>query len=314
MSNLSQLLEDARRINWNNLGRRITFFLPGMFIQNGVSGKYPAISITGPQCDLLCDHCRGQLLTSMIAVDDPAVFLETCQALERKGHCGVLISGGCNRDGGLPWERFLPALQSVKKNTRLFISVHAGFISADQAVGLKQAGVDQALIDVIGDDETLRRIYHVPFGVERITAGLDALQRAGLPIVPHIVCGIDYGRMRGEWGALEMLAPFKIQQMVILSLMALPGTPVQSVKPPRPEEVAELIATARLRMPSTPISLGCARTRGSTRLEILAIDAGVNRMALPSDEAIERARSYELDIHFQKSCCSVPSDWEGCGW
>jgi len=314
MPNLSRMLEEARRISWNNLGKRITFFLPGMFIQNGLSGKYPAVSITGPRCDLMCDHCQGKLLESMIPTDDPEALFKTCLALEQKGNCGVLISGGCNRDGCLPWEPFLPAIRAVKEKTRLFISVHAGFIREKEAAGLKQAGVDQALVDVIGDDETLQRICHVPFGVERIVAGLEALMKAGLPVVPHIVCGIDYGRMRGEQNALDIVAHFRVEQVVILSLMGIPGTPVQRASPPRPEDVAELIAMARLRMPHTPISLGCARTRGNDRLDVLAVDAGVNRMALPSDEAIERAQAYGLDIRYQKSCCSVPGDWAGCGW
>lgn len=314
MPNLSRMLEEARRISWNNLGKRITFFLPGMFIQNGLSGKYPAVSITGPRCDLMCDHCQGKLLESMIPTDDPEALFKTCLSIEQKGNCGVLISGGCNRDGCLPWEPFLPAIRAVKEKTRLFISVHAGFIREKDAAGLKQAGVDQALVDVIGDDETLQRICHVPFGVERIVAGLEALQKAGLPVVPHIVCGIDHGRMRGEQNALDIVAHFRVEQVVILSLMGIPGTPVQRASPPRPEDVAELIAMARLRMPHTPISLGCARTRGNDRLDVFAVDAGVNRMALPSDEAIERAQAYGLDIRYQKSCCSVPGDWAGCEW
>jgi len=260
---------------------------------------------------LRCDHCQGKLLESMIPADDPDALFEKCLALERTGCCGVLISGGCDRDGCLPWEPFLPAIRAVKEKTRLFISVHAGFIRENDAAGLKQAGVDQALVDVIGDDETLQRVYHVPFGVERIAAGLEALQTAGVPIVPHIVCGIDYGRMRGEQKALDIVAPFKVEQVVVLSLMGIPATPVQRVDPPRAEAVAELIALARFKLPETLISLGCARPRGSRRLEVLAVDAGVNRMALPSDEAVERARSYGLDIRYQKTCCSVPADWIG---
>jgi uncharacterized radical SAM superfamily protein len=311
MPNLARMLEEARRISWNNRGRRITFFLPGMFILDGQTGNYPALSITGPRCDLRCDHCQGKLLESMIPADDPDALFEKCLALERTGCCGVLISGGCDRDGCLPWEPFLPAIRAVKEKTRLFISVHAGFIRENDAAGLKQAGVDQALVDVIGDDETLQRVYHVPFGVERIAAGLEALQTAGVPIVPHIVCGIDYGRMRGEQKALDIVAPFKVEQVVVLSLMGIPATPVQRVDPPRAEAVAELIALARFKLPETLISLGCARPRGSRRLEVLAVDAGVNRMALPSDEAVERARSYGLDIRYQKTCCSVPADWIG---
>lgn len=314
MTTLSRMLEEARRISWDNLGRRITFFLPGMFIQNGLSGKYPAVSITGSRCDLMCDHCQGKLLEPMIPADNPAALYETCLALEQKGHKGVLLSGGCNRNGCLPWQRFLPVIRAIKEKTRLFISAHAGFIGEKDARGLKQAGVDQALVDVIGDDASLRRIYHVPFGVDRIVSGLEALQKADLPIVPHIVCGIDYGRMKGEQEALDIVARFKVEQVVILSLMGIPGTPVEAVNPPSPENVAELIAQARLQMPNTPISLGCARTRGNRRLEVLAVDAGVNCLPLPSDEAIQRAQAYGLDIRYQMSCCSVPEAWPGDRW
>ena len=82
---------------------------------------------------------------------------------------------------------------------------------------------------------------------------------------------------------------------------------MQGVVPPGAEEVAELIATARLRLPQTVLSLGCERSRGKegTRTELLAIDAGVNRIAIQSDAAIERAQSYGLDIRYQKTCCSV---------
>jgi hypothetical protein len=314
MPNLARVLEEARRISWDNLGRRITFFLPGMFTLDGRTGDYPALSITGPRCELRCEHCQGRLLESMIPAEDPDALFEKCLALERQGCRGVLISGGCDRDGCLPWEAFLPAIRAVKEKTNLFISAHAGFIRENDAAGLKRARVDQALVDVIGDDETLQRIYRVPFGVERVVAGLEALRVAGLPVVPHIVCGIDHGRMKGERKALEILASFQVEQVVILSLMGLPGTPLQRAKPPEAEAVAELMALARFKMPKTSISLGCARPRGNTRLEVLAVDAGVNRMALPSAEALERARSYGLEIRYQKTCCSAPAAWTGRGW
>ena len=43
-------------------------------------------------------------------------------------------------------------------------------------------------------------------------------------------------------------------------------------------------------------------------MERLAIDAGVNRMALPSDEAVSHARSYGLEVRYQATCCSVSKD------
>ena len=37
----------------------------------------------------------------------------------------------------------------------------------------------------------------------------------------------------------------------------------------------------------------------------LAVDAGINRIAIPAEEAIERAKEYGLEILFKKTCCSV---------
>ena len=314
MLELRKLLAEARRISWERKGRRITFFLPGMFVQDGLKGQYPALSLTGGRCELMCEHCRGRLLAPMIAAESPETLVEICCELERSGHPGVLISGGCDAGGSLPWARFLPAIRRVKETTHLFVSAHTAFINQQDALGLKHAGVDQALVDLIGDGDSLKRIYHVPFGVERIVSALEALVAAGIPIVPHIVCGLDGGRMVGEEKALGLVARFKLKQLIILSLMSLPNTPLHSVEPPAPEKVAELIARARCQMPDLEISLGCARPRNGSRLDILAVDAGVNRLALPSEEALARAEHYGLAISYQRTCCSIPENWVSPRW
>lgn len=301
-------------MSWQHFGKKIVFYLPGMFVQNGISGKYPAISITGNECALMCDHCHGKLLTSMIQAPGPEKLIDICLALDAKENNGVLLSGGCDVSGRLPWDQFIPAIKEIKQRTNLFVSIHSGLINEKEALGLKQAGVDQALIDIIGDNETFQRMYHVPFGVERTLDTMACLERAGLPVIPHIVCGLNYGIIQGESKAVEMIADFKVEQLVIVSLMSIPGTPACRAVPPAAEAVADIIVQARTKMPATRISLGCARRRGDYFLETLAIDAGVNRMALPSDEAVARARHYGLEIHYQKTCCSVTRDIFGSPW
>ena len=309
-----EVMERARMSSWRSFGKRITFSLPGMFRCNGTAGKYPALSITGSLCRLECAHCRGKILSPMIPAAAPKVLLETCLELERKGNLGVLISGGCDEEGRLPWRAFLPALMEVKRRTKLDVSIHSGFVDEATAFGLKEAGVDQVLIDVIGDDATYRDVYHLEAGVSRLMATLKVLTGARLPVVPHIVCGLHYGKMKGEPKALGIVAGMEVPLLVMVSFMRIPNTPMWHVAPPAPEEIAELIAEARLRMPGTEISLGCARPRGNTRLETLAIDAGVNRMALPSEEAVERVRFYGLEIRYQKTCCSVAADVTDEAW
>lgn len=314
MDKLNAKLKQARELSWTNLGKKITFYLPGMFNLNGHTGKYPAVSITGEECALKCDHCQGKILSGMVQADQPAMLVKRCQELAEKGHLGVLLSGGCQDDGSMPWTDFLPAIETIKKTTDLFVSVHCGLVDETMAGQLKSAGADQALIDVIGDDDTFKKIYHVPFGVDRIFKAMDALAKADIPMVPHIVCGIDYGQIKGEYKAIEMVSRFEIAQLVIVALMRIPGTPTATAIAPSAESVADVFAQARLTLPDVPISLGCARQRGNSRLEELAIDAGINRMALPSEEAIERAVEYGLDITYQPTCCSVSSRFLTDNW
>ena len=307
-------LEAARRISWKNLGKQITFYVPGMFFCNGVRGKYPGISITGSQCSLTCDHCGALILETMIPAEKPEKLLEKCIRLEKMGNYGVLLSGGCSIEGKLPWHKFIGAIAEIKRKTKLFISIHCGLIDYRNAVALKAAGVDQALIDVVGDDETYRKVYHVPFGVFEIQKAMEALQKANLPTVPHVVCGLDYGRITGEEQALEIISQFQVDQVVIVSLMNLKGAKMEKIIPPDAHDVAHIIAKARTLMPKTAISLGCARQRGNTLMETLAIDAGVNRMALPSEEAVLRAKFHGLEIHYQKTCCSVTENFADPPW
>ena len=308
MSNRAQL-EAARRISWENFGKQITFYIPGMFFCNGIKGKYPGISITGNQCSLSCDHCGALILKTMIPTESPEELLKKCIQLEKKGNYGVLLSGGCTKKGKLPWQKFIPTIAEIKRKTNLFISIHSGLIDYRDALALKTAGVDQALIDVVGNDETYKKVYHVPFGVVEIQKAMEALQKAGLPTVPHVVCGLDYGRITGEEQALEMISQFPVDQVVIVSLMNLKGTQMETAIPPDAHDVAHIIAKARTLMPETCISLGCARQRGNVLMETYAIDAGINRMALPSEEAILRAKFHDLEIRYQKTCCSVTKNF-----
>ena len=307
-------LKRAGELSREAFGKSVTFFLPGMFIYNGLSGKYPAASITGADCALQCDHCRGRILEPMIQTKTPEALKAECRRLAEQGNHGVLLSGGCDELGRLPWKDFIPVIREIKHESDLYVSVHCGLLDDETAMELKEAGVDQALIDVIGDDETYRKLYNVPFGVSRIESSLASLNRAGLPVVPHIVCGLHYGKIRGEKNAVEMISRFDVQQVVIVSLMTLSGTPLQGIETPEPEEIAEIIVDARLKMPNVLMSLGCARKRGSTRLELLALDAGINRMALPGDEAIARAAEYGLEIKYQRTCCSVAKDLSDDRW
>jgi lipoyl synthase len=304
----------ARELSWTHFGKQITFYLPGMISYNGLKGAYPGISITGAHCALMCDHCQAKILEPMPATMSPDALIDRGRRFADRGCLGVLISGGCDRNGRLPWPRFIPAIRKLKEKTGLYISIHCGLLDLDTAMALKEAGVDQALLDVVGDDETYQTVCHVDFGISRIFSTLEALNRSDLPMVPHVICGLNRGKMKSELKAIEMIARFQVEQLVIVSLMPIRGTPFEGIDTPHAQEVAEIIIEARRLMPQVRTSLGCARTRGDDEIELLALEGGVNRMALPSDAVIERARELGLEIRYQRTCCSVGADFSNASW
>lgn len=301
------LFREAWNIAREHHGDSFTFYLPGMIRYGSIRGLYPAISLTGNRCQLLCEHCKGMLLKPMIKAVDQKVLLNKCINLAHSGRIGVLLSGGSDHEGKLPWDTFFSTIRKIKSETNLFISVHCGFVDYSQAIGLKDAGVDQALIDVMGDDETARNIYHLD-GLKNVITSLDNLFRVGIDVVPHIVSGLMYGRIQGEYKALGIIRDYNPVSLVIVVLTPLKGTPMSNVSPPLPIEIARLIASARLMMPHIPISLGCERPRNTDGqlMEEMSIYAGATRMAIWSDKTVNTAINLGLEPSFQRTCCSVP--------
>lgn len=304
---LEELLPHAWKLSRSIHGNRLTVHVPGMFVVNGRRGRFRAVSVTGDRCELDCEHCKGTLLRTMARAPDPSSLIRFGHEAASRGDEGMLITGGCDQNGRLPWKDFLPSIRRLKEQTDLKITVHAGQVDVETALDLKEAGVDQALVDVIGDDSTARNVYHLPGGTATIRETLAALTQAELEIVPHILFGIHFGRIMGEWAALQILKDYPLKKYVIVVLMPAHGTPMEAVQPPPPRDVASFICHARIELPGVQASLGCARPRGLYRreLDVLAVRAGVNSLALPSDRALAEAQSRGLEVIQRDACCSL---------
>jgi uncharacterized radical SAM superfamily protein len=304
---LESLVQEAWHESRRHHGNRLTVHVPGMFIVNGTRGKYRAVSITGSMCDLDCEHCKGTLLETMPHALDPAALVDLGLSAAERGDHGMLVTGGCDRKGRLPWKEYAPAIERLKSQTDLTITVHSGIVDRDTAQTLKAAGVDQALIDVIGDESTVRDVYHLEEGTPAIRRSMDALAHAGLEIIPHILFGLHYGEQRGEETALEFLGDYPLSKYVIVVIMPTRGTPMARISPPEPHDVARFIVKARLRFPELQACLGCARPRGryGRELDVLGVKAGVNSLALPSEQSLQEAHLRGLDVVYRETCCSL---------
>jgi hypothetical protein len=277
-----------------------------MIRYENLRGRYPAISVTGTRCELQCEHCKGLLLDPMIQVTEPNDLMQKALYLQKRGVHGILLSGGSDRQGRLPWAKYVDAIREITEATGLYLSAHVGFPDLETCRQLKKSGLRQALLDVMGDEETATRVYHLN-GLQTVKDALESVSQSGLQLAPHIVAGLHYGRMKGEDHALRILSRHNPAVLVVVVLTGLKGTPMAGMEPPSPLEVARLIARARLLMPRVPISLGCERPRNKqgTELEKLALRAGITRMAVWSEEVLEEASRLGLRPRFQATCCSV---------
>jgi uncharacterized radical SAM superfamily protein len=307
---LSKRVFQARMLSWRHFGKRIFFYAPGFvhykneYFQSS-RNAFPSISITGSSCSLNCSHCGGKLLETMIPATSPQTLVDTCKKIRSKGAVGCLISGGCLPDGSVPIGRFIDAIAEAKR-LGLTIVVHTGLIDVDAAMKLRKAGVDAASIDILGSEDTVKEIYHVDASIDDYRQSLSALKSSGIPFTPHLLVGLHYGELKGELNALEMISKYEPSALILIVFFPIRGTRMESIKPPLPETAVDVLVQARSIMPKVPIALGCARPKGEHRIkmDVLAVEAGVNAVAFPTIEAVKTAEKLGLNITFSSLCCS----------
>jgi lipoyl synthase len=268
--------------------------------------SFPTISVTGSGCALNCKHCGGKVLETMHPALSPEELFELCAKLKQAGAAGCLISGGCLPDGSLPLDGFVDAIKKIKRELGLTVFVHTGMITSETAVALKKAGVDAALIDVVGSAETIKKALNLNITPKDYADSLKALDKSGLNFVPHVIVGLNEGKLDGELDALKMVAAVEPSALVIIAFMPIRGTAMEKTSPPKPEHIAKVAATARLMFPKTLLILGCMRPKGKTRGEtdVLALKAGVDAIAFPSEEAVRYADGRGWKTSFSSFCCA----------
>jgi len=267
---------------------------------------FPTISITGNACFLNCKHCGGKVLETMHPAITPQTLFELGVKLKQNGAKGVLVSGGCLSDGSVPIDKFMPIIGRFKRELGLTVFVHTGIIKYKTASALKEAGIDAALIDVIGSTNTVKKVYNLSVTSQDYVDSLKELHKAKLPLVPHVIVGLNDGKLDGEFAALQMIAQVKPSAIVIIAFMPIHGTTMAKTPPPQPLKIAKVIAVARTMFPKTPIVLGCMRPKGELRnsTDLLALKAGVDGIAFPSESAVEYAKSKGFNAVFSSYCCA----------
>ncbi len=207
-------------------------------------------------------------------------------------------------DGAVPLASVIEGLRDVLgPNVR--INAHPGVAKDEDAATIaKHASV--VSFDVVLDDIAIRQAFKGQWTGDDYQRTFKVLTKGAAQVVPHILVGLRKGIIAGEYEALDFLIGEGVEKIIFIVFIPTKDTEWEKVPPPLPEDVARLLAWARLKKPSLDIALGCMRPGGRYRreLDVLAVRAGVDRIVLPHPDALAEAESRGLAIVKKGECCA----------
>jgi len=270
-----------------------------------LEASYPtrtmAVSVTGKSCALNCSHCEGRYLQHMVDIKDLP------REIVRRKPKSILLSGGCGPKGNVPVKshirKVLDCIDTAGLNVRL--NVHPGILEDEDAIFLSE--VAQTIsFDFVLDEQAIREAFHGNWTKEDYIRTYRALRKGKARVVPHVLVGLNKGRISGEYEALEFLLREETPEVIFIVFIPTPGTLWQDESPPPVEEVLRLFAYARLSQPGLKMILGCMRPSGSYRKELdrLSVGAGIDGIVLPHPRALGEARERGLDVLRKEECCA----------
>ena len=271
--------------------------------------SFPAFSITGGACALNCDHCQAKILEPMISATSPAELdrkVRDLVALKDLG--GFLLSGGSNRRNEVPYDRYYPTIEKLKRDfPHLRIALHSALLDQRRATLMESAGVDVAMMDVIGAQETIRDVYHLDRPVADFEATLAALSATKMDVVPHIVIGLHYGRLLGEENALDIVSRHRVSALILVVVTPIYAPADKPFATISTDDVAKVLVAARQRINHAPVQLGCIRPAGRHKMitDAYAVMAGFDGIAYPAPGIVALARAIGRPIEQEHACCSI---------
>jgi lipoyl synthase len=305
---------ECRAIRQANFSPEILFHTPGFRgyqtseHDNLEEAEFVSVSVTGTACALRCEHCNAKVLRGMLDLSrSNGSLYDLCAGLAERGTRGVLISGGSDRFGRVPLLPHIPDLLRIRRELGLVVRVHVGLPDEETCAALGSLELGGAMIDIIGHADTIRDVYHLAADPEDYEEALAGLEKYHVPVVPHIVLGLHFGKFLGEVRALEMVLRHPPSLLVLVVLESISKTGMANVIPPALNEIGAFFERARKALPTTPLMLGCARPMGAMKAKIdrLAVDAGFNGIAYPANEIAEYTRQAGLQPKFMNACCGV---------
>lgn len=176
---------------------------------------------------------------------------------------------------GAAFEQVLEMVREVK-GMGLETCVTLGMLTAEQAIRLKEAGLDAYNHNIDTSRDFYRSIITTRTFEQRL-ATLKNVRAAGITVCTGGIIGMGEGindrcAMLVE---LSRLDPHP-ESVPINALVRVPGTPLEALPPVDPLELVRMIAAARIMMPLSRVRLSAGRSDLTREAQLLCMYAGAN--------------------------------------
>ncbi len=264
--------------------------------------KFPSLSVTGTHCALRCKHCNAKYLQHMIPVETPEKLRSFVEENKERIN-GFLLSGGSTPDGKVPLRKFAKVVRWTVENTNLLVNIHTGIIDEGDMEYLQYMKPHHVSFDFIGASEVIERVLGNGKNEKNYIQALEILDSSSLNYSPHIIIGLDFGKIWWEYGSIDIISKLKrFSNLVLIALIPTRGTPMESVKVDE-EEIMEVIKYASSRIPPEKLVLGCMRPRKFVNMERLAVELGFRGIVMPSLKTMRYIREKSLELKKLETCC-----------
>ena len=174
------------------------------------------------------------------------------------------------------FEKVIESVRMIRKETDLEVDCSLGILAEEQAVALKEAGVERYHHNLETAPSFFSRICTTHSISEKI-ATLNLMKEKGLSLCSGGIMGL--GESPVQW--LEMvflLRDIGVESIPVNVLDPRPGTPLGNLVSPSPSEILKILAIMRLIVPKTEMRLAGGREVNLRDFQAAAYWAGVTGM------------------------------------
>jgi len=193
--------------------------------------------------------------------------------------------------------RITKAVKRIRQETSLSVDCSLGMLSEEQALMLKEAGINRYNHNLETAPTFFRKICTTHSFSDRMKT-IEHLKNNGISICSGGIIGL--GEAPAQWIELIfILRELEVDCIPINILNPRPGTPLQNMVPPTPLEVIKLIAITRLIVPNVELKLAGGREVNLRDFQASAFLAGITGMIV-GGYLTTSGRSEEEDLQMIK--------------